>query len=216
MRSTPIGAGPSPAPEWTMTAGFLISTALAAFSVFVVSDFVYTLDHYFVHHDKARYVKTHGRHHVRYGGAQNAQHLDSYEVSTYGTAALMSLMPTSLLSLFTGNPGFALGAALKFLHSLLFHLYQHKWWGPMNVRKLGLGRPRRGWGIASAHYHAYHHSNPDDRPFTYAESWKGWDRLLEWAHPWLVRRTVDGARPARSTAARTANEPLTGDGETHA
>src|SRR5262249_12668803 len=120
-----------------MTAAFLLSSALAAFSVFVVSDLVYTLDHYFVHHDKARYLKTHGRHHVRYGGAKTEEHLDAYEVSTYGTAAFMSLMPTSLLSLFTGNPGFALGAALKFLHSLLFHLYQHKWWGPVNVRKLG-------------------------------------------------------------------------------
>jgi len=162
-----------------MNAYSVLTTASAGFSVFVVSDLIYTLDHYFVHHDKERYARTHARHHVRYGGARDGRHLDAYELSTYGTAALMSVMPTSLLSLFTGNPGFLLGAVLKFVHTLLFHLYQHGWWGPTNVRKLKLGRPSAGWGIASARYHAFHHSNPDDPQFTYTESWKGFDRLLE-------------------------------------
>jgi hypothetical protein len=53
----------------------------------------------------------------------------------------------------------------------------------------------RGWGLARARYHAYHHARPDDGAvFTYAESWQGFDRLLERMHPWLVRFTADGAR----------------------
>jgi hypothetical protein len=186
-----------------MSASYL-TIALACFAVFVVSDLVYTVDHYLVHHDKDRYLKTHGRHHVRYGGAKGGSHLDHYEVSTYATAAFMSLMPTSLLTLFTGNPGFFLGAVLKFVHSLLFHLYQHRWWGAVNVRKLAPPRPRGGWGIASARYHAFHHANPDDEVFTYCESWKGFDRILEWLHPWLHRFTVDGARKLRAEARPTA------------
>jgi hypothetical protein len=170
---------------------------LAIAAVFFVSDLVYTLDHYFVHHDKKRYAAGHGRHHLRYGGARDGQHLNFYEVSTYASAALMSMLPTSLLSLFTGNPGFFAGAVLKFVHSLLFHLYQHRWWGSRPVSKLGLEKPTGGWGIASSTYHAHHHACPNDGPFTYAESWKGFDRLLEWAHPRLVRLTADGQSRVR-------------------
>jgi len=118
----------------------------------------------------------------------------TYEVRTYGTAAVMSLLPASLLTLFTGNVGFVVGVLLKFVHTLVFHCYQHGWWGKTNIRAQRLGKPRRHWGIASAQYHAWHHSNPDDRPFCYAESWAGFDRLLEWAHPWLHRWTVDGRK----------------------
>jgi hypothetical protein len=188
-----------------------LSTIAAVAGVFFVCDLVYTLDHYFVHHDKARYAKTHARHHVRYGGAKSGLHLDAYELSTYGTAALMSIAPTSLLTLFTGNPGFLLGAALKFLHSLLFHLYQHGWWGPIHIRKLGIERPRWGIGIASARYHAFHHANPDDERFTYCESWKGFDRLLEWAHPWLVKYTVDGKNRIRKAAPPPSSAPASGE-----
>lgn len=169
------------------------SVVAAVVGVFIVSDLVYTLDHYLVHHDAARYRRTHARHHSRYNGPKRGAQLDGYEVSTYGSAALMSAMGTSVLTLLTGNPGFLLGAVLKFVHSLLFHLYQHKWWSQLSLRKQALGRPSGGWGLASARYHAYHHSNPDDLPFTYAESWRGFDRLLEWAHPWLVRFTADHA-----------------------
>ncbi len=184
---------------------------LAIAGVFFLSDLVYTLDHYFVHHDKKRYASGHGRHHLRYGGTRDSEHLNFYEVSTYATASLMSLMPTSLLSLFTGNPGFVLGALLKFVHSLLFHLYQHRWWGARPVSKLGLAKPTGGWGIASAAYHAHHHAAPNDGPFCYAESWKGFDRLLEWAHPRLVRFTVDGQsrvhfEPRPAAVARRAPE----------
>jgi sterol desaturase/sphingolipid hydroxylase (fatty acid hydroxylase superfamily) len=170
------------------------SAGLAAFAVFFASDLVYTLDHYFVHHDRERFRRTHGRHHRRYNGRKDAPQLDAYELSTYGTAAMMSLCATSVLSLATGNFGFLAGALLKFAHTLLFHLYQHKWWGEVPLRAQKLGPPRRTWGIASAKYHAFHHSHPDDEIFTYAETWAGFDRLLEIAHPWLVRFTVDGAR----------------------
>jgi hypothetical protein len=165
---------------------------LAVASVFFVADFVYALDHYLVHHDRARYRVTHRIHHVRYGGRKHEPHLDRSELSTYGSAAFMSLMATSVLSLFSGNPGFVAGSVLKFAHTLLFHLYQHRWWGPVHLRAQRLGKPLRSWGLASARYHAWHHSNPDDPPFTYAESWAGFDRILEWLHPWLVRHTTDG------------------------
>lgn len=52
--------------------------------------------------------------------------------------------------------------------------------------------------MASARYHAFHHSHPDDRIFTYAESWAGFDRILELLHPWLVRFTVDRAAHVRT------------------
>jgi len=174
-----------------------MSEALAVVFVFFLSDLVYTLDHYFVHHDKERYRTGHGRHHLRYGGVKDGPHLDAYEVSTYGTAAVMSMMGTSVLSLVTGNPGFLLGAVLKFLHSLVFHCYQHRWWSERPVSKLGLPKAEAGWGIASATYHAHHHASPNDGPFTYTETWKGFDRLLEWAHPWLVRFTKDGVSRTR-------------------
>jgi hypothetical protein len=184
---------------------------LAIVGVFFISDLVYTLDHYFVHHDKKRYLTGHGRHHARYGGAKSGAQLDWYEVSTYATAALMSMMPTSLVSLFTGNPGFFLGAVLKFGHSLLFHLYQHGWWTDRPVSKLGLEKPTGGWGIASAAYHAHHHAYPNDAPFTYTETWKGFDRILEWAHPWLVRFTADGQSrvklPVRSARTLEPHHP---------
>jgi hypothetical protein len=104
----------------------------------------------------------------------------------------MSCCGASFLSLMTGNWGFLAGAVLKFLHSLVFHLYQHGWWSETPVRKLGFAAPKGGWGIASARYHAFHHSHPEEGVFTYAESWRGFDRLLEIAHPWLYLHTADG------------------------
>jgi sterol desaturase/sphingolipid hydroxylase (fatty acid hydroxylase superfamily) len=175
-----------------------INTALACAAFFFVADLVYAIDHYLVHHDRERYRVTHGRHHRRYNGKKDAPQLDAYELSTYGSAAIMTIAITSVLSLMTGNPGFLLGAVLKFAHTLLFHLYQHRWWGPVPLRQQHLGAPRRSWGIASAKYHAFHHSHPDDRIFTYAESWAGFDRVLEILHPWLVRFTVDGAAHVRT------------------
>ncbi len=172
----------------------MISELCAGFAVFVVADVAYTMDHYFVHHDRERYKRTHGRHHRRYNGSKDAPQLDAYELTTYSSAAVMSLLITSTVSMMSGNPGFVIGALLKYAHSLLFHLYQHKWWSQMPIRRQNLGAPKRGWGIASARYHAYHHSHPDDAVFTYAESWKGFDRILELAHPWLHRFTKDGAR----------------------
>ena len=174
----------------------LLSIVLAAGLFAFVADFVYAVDHYLVHHDRTRYRITHGRHHRRYNGKKDAPQLDAHELSTYGSAALMSMAITSVVSLATGNVGFFLGAVLKLAHTLLFHVYQHRWWSSVPLRQQALGRPRRGWGIASARYHAFHHSHPDDEIFTYAESWAGFDRLLELLHPWLVRFTADRrARP---------------------
>lgn len=175
-----------------------LTTALASAAFFFAADLVYAVDHYLVHHDRERYRVTHGRHHRRYNGRKDAPQLDAYELSTYGSAAIMTLAITSVLSLGTGNPGFLLGAALKFVHTLLFHLYQHRWWREIPLRQQHLGAPRRTWWIASAKYHAFHHSHPDDAVFTYAESWAGFDRLLELLHPWLVRFTVDGAAHVRT------------------
>ena len=175
-----------------------LTATLACAAFFFVADLVYAVDHYLVHHDRERYRVTHGRHHRRYNGRKDAAQLDAYELSTYGSAAIMTIAITSVLSLMTGNPGFLLGAALKFVHTLLFHLYQHRWWGAVPLRQQHLGAPKRTWLIASAKYHAFHHSHPDDRIFTYAESWAGFDRLLELLHPWLVRFTVDGAAHVRT------------------
>lgn len=185
-----------------------LSTALAlgACAAFCIADLVYAVDHYLVHHDRHRYRLTHGRHHRRYNGKKDAAQLDAYELSTYGSAALMSVAITSVVSLMTGNPGFLLGAVLKFAHTLLLHGYQHRWWGEVPLRQQNLGAPRRSWLLASAKYHAFHHSHPDDRVFTYAESWSGFDRILELLHPWLVRFTVDGAAHLRtSEGARVLN-----------
>lgn len=174
-----------------------LSTALACGAFLFVADLVYAVDHYLVHHDRARYRLTHGRHHRRYNGTKNAPQLDAYELSTYLSAALMSVAITSVVSLLTGNPGFLLGALLKLAHTLLFHCYQHRWWSAVPLRQQRLGAPRRSWLLASARYHAFHHSHPDDALFTYAESWSGFDRILELLHPWLVRFTVDGASHVR-------------------
>ncbi|MDB4946771.1 MAG: hypothetical protein JWP97_6305 [Labilithrix sp.] len=175
----------------------MATTLLACAAFFFAADLVYAVDHYLVHHDRARYRVTHGRHHRRYNGKKDAAQLDAYELSTYGSAALMTIAITSVLSLFTGNPGFLLGAVLKFAHTLLFHLYQHGWWSEVPLRHLDLGAPRRTWLLASARYHAFHHSNPEDEVFTYAESWAGFDRILELLHPYIVRFTVDGAAQHR-------------------
>lgn len=175
----------------------LLSTALACGTFFFVADLIYAVDHYMVHHDAQRYRQTHGRHHRRYNGKKDAPQLDAYELTTYCSAALMSLAITSVASLMTGNPGFFLGAVLKFAHTLLFHVYQHGWWSEVPIRQQRLGPPRRTWGLASAKYHAFHHSHPEDAVFTYAESWAGFDRLLELAHPWLVKLTADGRSPSR-------------------
>jgi hypothetical protein len=175
-----------------------ISIALAIAAVFFVSDFVYALDHYLVHYDRERYKTTHIIHHVRYGGVRKGPHLDHSELSTYGTAAFMSLMPTSVLTLLTGNPGFFIGALLKFLHTLIYHHYQHGWWSEVNVKAQKQGKPKPTWGLAHAKYHAWHHSNPDDLPLTVSESWAGFDRILELLHPWLYRYvTVDGRKEMR-------------------
>jgi hypothetical protein len=175
----------------------MLATIVAAFAFFFVADLVYVADHYFVHHDRARYKVTHGRHHRRYNGKKDGPQLDDYEFSTYSSAALVSILGMSVVSLLTGNAGFFLGAVLKYVHSLIFHCYQHGWWGATPLRKQGLAAPKRSWGMASARYHAFHHSNPDEPVFTYAESWAGFDRILETIHPWLVRFTVDGVSHAR-------------------
>jgi hypothetical protein len=170
----------------------LLSTAIAAGVFFFVADGIYAIDHYLVHHDRARYRLTHARHHRRYNGKKTGHQLDRFELSTYGSAAVMSMAITSIVSLGTGNIGFFIGAIVKLAHTLAFHVYQHGWWGERPLRQQALGAPRPGWGIASARYHAFHHSDPDDALFTYAESWAGFDRVLEALHPWLVRFTVDG------------------------
>jgi hypothetical protein len=193
------------------------SGLLAAGFVFFVSDLVYVLDHYFVHHDRERYVRTHGRHHRRYNGPKTGPHLDPAERATYNSAGLASGVGASVLTLYTGNPGFMVGALLKWAHSLLFHLYQHRWWGSVPIGKQGVPRPRARWGLATARYHAYHHTQPNDARFTYAESWAGFDRLLELAHPWLVGLTADGRRArreGRAAAPRTllAEDPSEGRG----
>jgi sterol desaturase/sphingolipid hydroxylase (fatty acid hydroxylase superfamily) len=189
----------------------LFGAVLACVVFFVIADLVYTIDHYFVHHDRARYRVTHGRHHRRYNGKKDAVQLDAYEMSTYGSAAIMTVAITSVVSLLTGNPGFVIGAILKFVHTLLLHLYQHGWWGEVPLRQQRLGAPRRTWLLASAKYHAYHHSHPDDGTFTYAESWGGFDRILEILHPWLVRYTVDGTSHIRN--AKAEPEPAEREGE---
>lgn len=171
----------------------LLSGLGSAALFFFAADLVYTLDHYFVHHDRERYRAGHSRHHRRYNVAKDAPQLDDYELSTYGSAALLAFVAMSTLSLLTGNWGFALGAVLKFVHSLLFHCWQHGWWSAVPIRKQGLPAPRRGWGLATASYHEHHNAYPEHEVFAYAESWQGFDRILEWAHPWLVRFTRDGA-----------------------
>ena len=186
-----------------------VGTGLAVLFIFIVSDVAYTLDHYFVHHDRKRYVTTHGRHHRRYNGLRAGAHLDAYELGTYNSAGIMSCLGTSVLTLYTGNPGFLLGAVLKWAHSLLFHLYQHRWWGDVPVGKLGIPRPGRRWGLATPRYHAFHHSNPDDDRFTYSESWTGLDRILERLHPWLYKYTVDGRAEARARAEGRETAPST-------
>ena len=168
-----------------------LGTVAAAICFFFCADFVYTLDHYLVHHDRERYRTGHARHHRRYSVVKNAPQLDDYELSTYGSAGLLSFVGMATLSLLTGNWGFALGAALKFVHSLVFHCYQHHWWGEVQIRKQGLPIPTRGWGLATARYHAHHHAHPEHEVFTFSESWQGFDRILEWAHPVLVRYTTD-------------------------
>lgn len=176
-----------------MLAPFSPVSLLAALGIFLIADLVYVVDHYLVHHDTPRYRTTHGRHHRRYNGKRAGEvHLDGYELSTYSTASFMMACGCSVLSLFTGNPGFLLGAVVKYVHSLVFHLYQHRWWSDTPVRQQYLAAPRPHWGLASARYHAFHHSDPNDPIFTYSETWAGWDRLLELGHPWLVRFTVDG------------------------
>jgi hypothetical protein len=177
----------------------LLSNLGAAAFFFFVADAVYTLDHYLVHHDRERYRKGHARHHRRYNASRSGAQLDDYELTTYSSAALVSIAGMAALSLIVGNWGLLAGAVLKYIHSLVFHCYQHKWWSKTPVRKQGMERPTRGWGIASARYHAHHHAYPDDPVFTYTETWKGFDRILEWAHPWLVRFTKDGARQTRGT-----------------
>ncbi len=170
----------------------MLSVVAAAATYLVAADLVYAVDHYLVHHDRERYRRTHGRHHRRYNGTKDGPQLDAYELSTYGSAAVYGMALMSALSLLTGNVGFFLGAAGKLVHSLVFHVYQHRWWGDVPLRRQGLPPARRSWGLASARYHAFHHSHPDDTVFAYAESWAGFDRLLEWCHPWLVKHTVDG------------------------
>jgi sterol desaturase/sphingolipid hydroxylase (fatty acid hydroxylase superfamily) len=185
-----------------MNVAGLIPILLAVFTVFFFADLVYALDHYLVHRDRARYRRMHGRHHKRYNGRKDAPQLDAYELTTYSSAAFMLTLGMSLFTLFTGNVGFLLGALLKWIHSFTFHCYQHGWWSTeRTVRQLELGRPKRTWGLATAKYHAWHHSNPDDSPFTYAESWAGFDRILERVDPWLEMRTVN----AREKAARAAS-----------
>ena len=174
------------------------SSLAAAGFVFFVSDLVYVLDHYFVHHDRERYARTHGRHHRRYNGPKDGPHLDPGERGTYNSAGLASTVGASVLALYTGNVGFVAGALLKWAHSLLFHLYQHHWWSEVPIVSQGVPRPRARWGLATARYHAYHHAQPNDTRFTYAESWAGFDRLLELAHPWLVRWTADARRARRA------------------
>ena len=182
----------------------LIAEIGAAAAFFFAADFVYTLDHYLVHHDRERYRHGHGRHHARYVGEKNAPQLDAYELSTYSSAAALSIAGMLTVSLLTGNWGFAIGAILKYAHSLVFHVYQHKWWSPdVTLKKQNLAPPVRHWGLSSARYHAHHHAHPNDSVFTFSETWAGFDRILEWAHPWPVKYTVDGgARPARLTPLR--------------
>jgi sterol desaturase/sphingolipid hydroxylase (fatty acid hydroxylase superfamily) len=185
--------------------------ATAAFAVFFVADLVYVLDHYFVHHDRERYRRTHARHHRRYNGPRDGPHFDEFERSTYNSAGLGLLLCMSVVSLFSGNAGFVLGGALKWVHSFAFHLYQHGWWTETPVGRLDLGRPRPTWGLASWRYHAWHHSHPASRPFTYAESWAGFDRILEVLHPVLVRMTADERRKRRGVLREGTREPVPSD-----
>ncbi|MDF1701248.1 MAG: sterol desaturase family protein [Planctomycetota bacterium] len=173
-----------------------IPELITVFAVFFVADMVYVLDHYFVHYDRDRYRKTHARHHRRYNGPKSGPQLDAFELSTYNSAAFGLLVAMSVLTLFTGNVGFVAGAALKWVHSLVFHCYQHGWWTGVSIRNVRPDRPPASWGLATASYHAWHHSNPNDTRFTFAESWAGFDRILEKLHPWLIRFTVD-ARAGR-------------------
>jgi Fatty acid hydroxylase superfamily len=179
----------------------VLPAVCAALAYLFVADFVYALDHYLVHHDRERYRLTHGRHHRRYDGAKDAPHLDGYELSTYTSAFVVAALGMSALALVTGNPGFLVGACLKYLHSLVFHYVQHAWWGEVPLRAQRLGRPPRSWGFVSARSHAFHHSHPGDSRFAFAEIWSGHDRLLEWAHPWLQQLTKNAQR---STSVRSA------------
>ncbi len=151
----------------------ILSTLAAVAGFFVVADLVYTLDHYFLHHDRARYERGHRRHHERYLAAKNAPQLDRYELATYTRAGVIAIAGMALLSWLVGNWGFMIGAVLKYVHSLVFRCYQHGWRSVEPVRQQGVPRPASGWGLASARYHAHHHANPDDLVFTYAESWQG-------------------------------------------
>ena len=178
---------------------------VAALGTLFLADLIFAIDHYLVHHDMKRYKRTHGRHHQRYFRAKNAPQLDAYELSTYNSAGFGYLILMSVVTLFTGNLGFVIGAAMKWTHSLTFHLYQHGWWSEKaSVRKLGFDRPTRSWGLATARYHAWHHSDPSKKPFTYAESWAGFDRILETLDPWLKHLTVDARRRRRTQQTHAA------------
>ena len=178
----------------TVLAFAYASELITIFAVFFVADLIYILDHYLVHHDRDRYRATHARHHRRYNGPKDSPQLDAFELETYNSAGFGLLLAMSVLSLFTGNAGFVIGAALKWVHSLIFHCYQHGWWNKVPIRRSNPQRPPATWGLATARYHAWHHSNPDDVRFTFAESWAGFDRILEKLHPWLIRLTVDARK----------------------
>ncbi len=180
-----------------MALGSIVPIVLAVAAFFFAADLVYVVDHYWVHHDRERYARRHARHHDRYAAARRgAAQLDATELWTYTSAALISIVIASGLTLVTGNVGFALGAVLKYVHSLLFHLYQHAWWSEVPIDGRSIPAPRRGFGLATARYHAFHHAHPRDAVFAYAESWQGFDRILERLHPWLFSLTPDGRRAA--------------------
>ncbi len=178
----------------------MIWTVLIALGVFLAADLIYTVRHYLVHHDSDAYVRTHEEHHERYLGARDGLVLDAKEFWVYTRSGLIMAVAGLGLSLLTKEPGFAIGAAVKWAHNYLFHLYQHRWWGTDTGESFERRPVRAGWGMASARYHAFHHHAARSRPFTYAETWAGFDRLLELAHPWLLRWTADARRSRRPAA----------------
>ena len=171
----------------------MLATIAAVLAVFFIADLIYTVRHYWVHHDARAYVREHKWHHGRYRGKQTGAVLDWSEFAVYTRSGVAMALLGGFLTWLSGEPGFLIGAVLKWIHNYVFHLYQHAWWGrePDEWRR---APPRAGWGLASARYHAYHHRAARRRPFTYAESWAGFDRILERLHPLIVRFTPDARR----------------------
>ena len=174
---------------------------VAAAGIFLLADFIYAMDHYFVHRNAMRYLAQHRPHHDFYADGRATPLFMPGEFARYTATGLATILVGALLWWQTGVIGFVIGGVLKFAHNYLFHMYQHHW--AYKEHDKNDAPMRAGWGIASARYHQFHHDHPNRRPFTYAETWAGWDRILEMADPVLSRVSANHRRARRNAARRS-------------